>query len=116
MITIQWSDFATRRNPEGGDDVELEFQTLYIDGAATEQYDITAELSSHPVEDGVDVSDHVHLNPDRLTLECVVSDHPTDPAIEDDENRPQVVYDTIRDLVRGATPVDIEVSLGLLEQ
>jgi hypothetical protein len=49
---------------------------LPVDAIITEAFAKTTEPTNSPVEDGSDVSDHVVLKPDKLTLECVVSDTP----------------------------------------
>lgn len=49
---------------------------LPVDAIITETFSKTAEPTSSPVEDGSEVSDHVVQKPDKLTVECVVSDTP----------------------------------------
>lgn len=84
MIRIQWSTTDTVRDSVvGGDIAELTFGQLMIDAAITETTDVSAEPTSHPVEEGVDVTDHVHPALRRITLDCVVSNHPVDAALID---------------------------------
>lgn len=47
-----------------------------IDIAKIENHSFTSEVTSHPVEKGADVTDHIRNNPHEITLECVVSDTP----------------------------------------
>ncbi len=47
-----------------------------FDATITEHHLTSAEASEHPVEDGANVSDHVHPNNDRITLEVAISNTP----------------------------------------
>jgi hypothetical protein len=47
-----------------------------VDIAVRETHSYPSEVTSHPVEVGADVSDHVKLGPVTVTLEAVVSDTP----------------------------------------
>jgi hypothetical protein len=47
-----------------------------IDAAITEEHTLNAEVTSNPVEEGSDVTDHVRLDPDMISIEGVVSDSP----------------------------------------
>lgn len=58
-----------------------------LDLVETEQHDLVAEVTEHPVEDGSDVSDNVRLKPRELTFtNAIVSDTPIG-AIAQDESR-----------------------------
>ncbi len=49
---------------------------LVIDCAVTEGHSFRSEISSFPTEDGSEVTDHVRVLPDMVTLEGLVSDTP----------------------------------------
>lgn len=49
---------------------------LEIDATVREAHGFAQEATEHPVEDGVDISDHIRTKPDALTLECVHSNTP----------------------------------------
>lgn len=49
---------------------------LPVDAIISEVFDKSAEPTSSPVEDGSEVNDHVVQKPDKLTIECVVTDTP----------------------------------------
>ncbi len=49
-----------------------------IDCITDESFDIPAEITSHPVENNIDVSDHIILRPKKLKLEGVISASPLD--------------------------------------
>jgi hypothetical protein len=52
-----------------GDDV-------LIDVCTEETHELANTVTDHPVEDGANISDHVRPQPDRLTLNCFVSNTP----------------------------------------
>jgi hypothetical protein len=82
MIRIQWSDTNSARDPVvGGDTIELVFSELVIDATITETTDISAEPTAHPVEEGVDVTDHSHPALRRINIDCVISNQPTDAGL-----------------------------------
>lgn len=47
-----------------------------IDAAPVETHTLDSAVTDHPVEDGADVTDHVRVLPNRLTIEGIVSDTP----------------------------------------
>lgn len=57
--------------PEGGTPQLLEF-----DSVTTEQQEGTVEVTSHPVERGPNVTDHVRTQLDQVTLEVFISNEP----------------------------------------
>jgi hypothetical protein len=52
----------------------LDFVTL--DASISERYSSTAEVTDHPVEEGVDISDHVRRRPREIVIEGMVSNTP----------------------------------------
>jgi hypothetical protein len=51
-------------------------QNFEVDCSVSEQYEHTADITSNPVERGLDVNDHYNPRPVRITLEMVHSDSP----------------------------------------
>lgn len=49
---------------------------LDFDVFVTENHSTSAEATMHPVEKGVKFTDHIKVNPDRLTLEAIVTNTP----------------------------------------
>lgn len=49
---------------------------LTLDASVSQTHGATASVTSHPVEDGADVSDHVRLEPVVLTIQGIVSATP----------------------------------------
>lgn len=84
-VTLQWT--------EEGTTVVLE-----IDAAPTEGYEASAEPTTHPVETGGAITDHVKPNPDTLTIEGVISNTPV-----------RVPATQTRGLTRAPANVDLRV-------
>ena len=49
---------------------------LVFDATVTEDHVLSAEIAEHPVETGVDVTDHVRIKPRKLVLSVKTSDSP----------------------------------------
>ena len=47
-----------------------------MDLALSEEHRFPGEVTSYPVEQGADISDHIRTLPEEITLECIVSDTP----------------------------------------
>lgn len=47
-----------------------------LDASISETHTRNAEVTSHPVEDGADISDHIRLEPETLSIRGIVSDTP----------------------------------------
>ena len=50
--------------------------TVVVDASITETHSLAAEATEHPVEQGADISDHVHVRPIQLSITGLVSNHP----------------------------------------
>jgi Dit-like tail protein len=66
---MPWTEIAYEL-PSGG------FESIVLDATVRQQHDATAEVTTHPVEEGADVADHVRRALDRLTIEGVVTNAP----------------------------------------
>ena len=54
----------------------LQIADIWIDVSIRETHNGSAELTRHPVELGADITDHVRLMPDQLTMEGVITNQP----------------------------------------
>jgi len=54
---------------------------IQFDAVITRGHKMSSTVTSDPVEDGSEASDHVILAPRELTLAAMVSDHPIDPEV-----------------------------------
>src|SRR5438132_10006682 len=50
--------------------------TLELDAAIAEMHSGANEITDHPVEDGADITDHVRVKPDTVTIEGIISNTP----------------------------------------
>lgn len=49
---------------------------IFLDAAVSEQHTSTARVTTAPIESGAVVADHIILEPDRLTIEGLLTDSP----------------------------------------
>lgn len=63
--------------------VLAQIDTVTLDASIRETHSTRVKITDHPVEQGVDISDHLRQEPDRVTIEGVVTNTPlgnTQPA------------------------------------
>ncbi len=60
--------------------VNGEVKELIFDAVVSETHSSTVAITSHPVEKGAVVSDHIRPDPERLSVEAWVSDTPLTPS------------------------------------
>ena len=58
-VTLTWLGTETRTLMAGGDETEVTYEQVILDGTASETYDGESTATEHPVEDGADITDHV---------------------------------------------------------
>jgi len=82
---------------------------VWIDCTVSERHRFTAEVTTHPVESGSEVTDHVVAQPDEITLDCVISNKPVRPP-ESHANGTRPVITTVE-----VPPVNAKLPFGLGE-
>lgn len=55
---------------------EATFEAIQFDASVSETHTNTAALTDHPVEDGADITDHIRLNPEELSMNVIVTNNP----------------------------------------
>jgi hypothetical protein len=102
---------------------EMDFPTSLVefDATITATHAGSAIATDHPVEDGVDITDHIRREHERLTIDVVVSDHPIViarslnalPAVAngDPDSRAGEAYEFVRFLMDQGILVHIETRL-----
>lgn len=75
-VTIEWVLEETQQAPEGGDVVSSTYGVLDIDAVVVESYDIGADVTEHPVEEGSDITDHSRPKLNVVSLECAITNQP----------------------------------------
>lgn len=92
-----------------------------IDVAPTEGHNYDSASTDHPIEDGADITDHIRVLPDRITIEGIVSNTPIGEvkSIRDNESpfageilpaSDALAY--LKQLRENREPVEVETSLG----
>lgn len=131
MMTITWASSDTVQLPEGGDSSTMEFGRLDLDIVEQDSYDVAASITSHAVESGISITDHMRPEQDRATVTALVSgrqstltlgidgvmagsidlgDGATATGIVVPEGLDRIgdVHTTLRQLCRDGTEVDVE--------
>jgi len=81
MILISWSERDSRALPEGGDADSITTTLLELDIAEQDAYDVATTVTSHAVEVGVPITDHVIPAQDRVTFTAYISDRQSSTRI-----------------------------------
>lgn len=51
--------------------------SILLDASVSETHTSAASITSHPVERGANITDHVHREPDTITIQGIISNTPT---------------------------------------
>lgn len=69
--------FKTRVRIGVGAELEiLPFGAVELDASIDETHTSSVQITQFPVEEGVDITDHVRKQPDRIVIRGIVTDHP----------------------------------------
>lgn len=68
-----------QRSP-GGALVNVKFLSFTLDATINEQFTKEVEPTNNPVEEGVDITDHAIIKPEKLTIEGTISATPLSPT------------------------------------
>ena len=60
----------------GASEEALPFGAVELDASIDEKHVSANKVTQFPVESGVDITDHVRQEPDRVTIRGIVTDHP----------------------------------------
>jgi hypothetical protein len=85
---------------------------IVVDATVSEEHVSNCETTDNPVEDGSDVTDHVHIKPIELTIDGVISDSPLGFAVV---GNIQNFARSITNLFGKKTPRSIEAFNSLLD-
>ena len=55
---------------------------FFFDGFISTQHQLSATVTSHPVQDGAQISDHIYVDPSRITMEIKMSDSNKGSAVK----------------------------------
>ena len=77
-------EFIFREPLKQGEDVfGPESLIVSVDATTTEAYKLTANITQNPIETGSTLSDHIHIRPQTLTIDGIMTDKPIEilPAL-----------------------------------
>lgn len=60
--------------------IQTDDVVVTLHAVRTETHDLSNTVTDHPVEEGFNVSDHSRPEPDRVTMDCVISNTPITPG------------------------------------
>lgn len=55
-----------------------EIGSIFLDASIDEGHTMSAQATSHPVETGANITDHVHADPRAVRIEGLITNHPID--------------------------------------
>lgn len=90
-----------------------------IDAAPVETHTLDSATTDHPIEDGADVTDHIRVLPDRVTIEGIVSNTPIGLAAEVRSSASQFLVESTGGEITADTPLrglPADDALALLKQ
>lgn len=104
-----------------------QIDTIQIDAATAITHDLSSTITDHPVEDGANISDHSRPDPERVSLDCIVSATPlggassrvvdqnhirlTVTSNDQDPKRPREAYDRLLKLRTDGTLITVVTPL-----
>jgi len=112
--------FGTKRKVRIGQNVSDEFLpagAVELDASINETHNSTAEVTSHPVEDGADITDHVRVKPETLSITGVVTNHPLIflASLRESPTRAEEAYGKLRDILIARERISVITSLRQYE-
>ena len=82
-----------------------------IDAFVNETFDFTSDVTSHAVESGQDVSDHIRNKPDEISVTGIIGSN--SGFFDAGLNRKNDVYNQLREIHKNEIPVDIVTGLDV---
>lgn len=52
------------------------FESIEFDASVSETHSFTTQATEHPVEDGIDITDHIRVGPDELQVNVIMTNDP----------------------------------------
>lgn len=88
-----------------------------IDAFVEEGHDLSAQVTSYPVEDGSTINDHVIQDPDKLIIRGVIGATSIygEDALENTINRPYNIYLKLEELKNNGEPITVVTGLKTYE-
>ena len=71
-MDIVWGDNTAKRK------FWSQIGSIFLDADIADDHTLSAQATTHPIEDGSNISDHVHNDPRTVRIEGFISNHPID--------------------------------------
>ncbi len=88
---------------------------IIADLTTKEDHTLSATVTSHPVEEGAEVSDHIRNAPRTLTLEQIVSQTPLQDGLKVKADHVGETWDLLKQLWKKAEPITVVSSLEVYD-
>jgi hypothetical protein len=94
---------------------------IVLDATISVSPDFTSTVAQHPVEDGPNISDHISLDPEKVSLEGFITDSPirilsgVRDIFEASTSRVQTAYDALRELRESRRPFTLVTGFEVFE-
>lgn len=89
----------------GSEIIDIDGESIVFDADFNEQPTHAGELTDHPVEEGVDISDHFQRMPDELSMTAYVTNSPLQGTVV--RNRDYQAYLRLLEILDAGEPVTI---------
>ncbi len=108
--------FGARRRVRFGVAVSDEFLpvgAVELDASLNETHSSSVDVTQHPVEDGADITDHVRIKPETISITGVVTNTPLIflASFRESPTRAEEAYETMRELLRNREPISVITTL-----
>lgn len=93
-------------------------ETLVLDACTSQTHTRSGEVAEHPVETGTRIADHIHTDPQRLTINGIVSAYPISTEALSEAltgGRTKTAFDRVERAWRDRELLTVETSLALYE-
>lgn len=130
MLEITWATDTTTTLPEGGDVTGLEFDFLNLDIVESDAYEMATDISKNVMESGIPAVDNVTPAEDRYSVTVYLAERPASLTLvpgstneatslaggrsytrvtpPEGTTRGADALETLRSLMRDATPVNVD--------
>lgn len=96
----------------GASDEFLPIGAVELDASLNENHTASNQITRFPVERGVDITDHIRKQPDRVSITGVITDHPIHlGGAAGNPNRSGDAYGAFLDMINGAQLVAVVTTL-----
>jgi hypothetical protein len=112
--------FGSKRRVRIGNAVSDDFLPIgavQLDASLNETHSGSVDVTQHPVEEGADITDHVRIKPETLSITGIVSNTPLIflASLRESPTRAEEAYEKLRDILRTREPISVITTLRQYE-